>query len=482
MLPDWPTPLLTSLIGGCLPALQLGFHIGVLNAPQAYVQNDLDITSDEFGVAVSIFSLGGLAGAAFVGKLADIVGRKGFFVLSAIPFFVGGLFTFLVNDFAALVMQRILLGVICGASTVVVPVFLKEIAPRDMVGTFGAMNQMSIVTGILFAQCLGFCLDAVDDWWRISVSITSVIAAIEWALSPQMAESPFWLVTQGRPGAAKVQLSRLRGTKDVDEEMAGIIAEVQGDEESAPVLSAPVQPSATGSLNAPAKGAATGSRKESMAQVLAAIMRDEAKRRALFCSIVLQLGQQLSGVNLVFWFSNSLFESMGITPPLLGTVLAGGVNVASTATALAMVDVYPRRWLLKVGSLTMCCAAFLLTMGFHVGQTSLFGMMLALVGVVLFVTGFELGLGPVPWLMAAELFEGPDRSTALTASLTVNWLANFTTGLIFVPLMGYLGANVFLPFAAILGVFVAFVEVYLPETKDRALEDVHAELVGHPHA
>lgn len=133
MISGWPTPLLTSLIGGCLPALQLGFHIGVLNAPQAYVQNDLDITSDEFGIAVSVFSLGGLVGAAFVGKLADRVGRKGFFILSAIPFFVCGLFTFLVEDFAALLLQRILLGVMCGASTVVVPAFLKEIAPRDMV-------------------------------------------------------------------------------------------------------------------------------------------------------------------------------------------------------------------------------------------------------------------------------------------------------------------------------------------------------------
>lgn len=195
-------------------------------------------------------------------------------------------------------------------------------------------------------------------------------------------------------------------------------------------------------------------------------------RPLVISSIVLQMAQQLSGINAVFYYSTSFFEGV-IADPLVGTTLVAFVNVVATYVALKLMDSTERRTLILWSAGGMIFSTMLIISAIA-GVTY---RSVALIAVMAFVSFFEIGLGPIPWLIVAEMFDAKYVATAMSMACIVNWACNFLVGLLFPFMNQLLGAWTFGPFGAILVCAFVFTYVYLPETHGRSVEEIH-RLIG----
>lgn len=184
------------------------------------------------------------------------------------------------------------------------------------------------------------------------------------------------------------------------------------------------------------------------------------------------MGQQLCGINAVFYYSTSFFEGV-IDDPLVGTTIVGAVNVLATYAALLLMDSCGRRSLIlwSSGGMFLSCLMIVLSLLGYLNK------ILALVAVVLYVTFFEIGLGPIPWLIVAEMFEGKYVAVAMSLCSQLNWFCNFIIGLIFPWMNEYLGAYSFGPFATVLALVFIFALTILPETQGKSPKELVAEMV-----
>lgn len=443
--------MISSLVG-LIASFQYGINIGVVNAPSFSNGNDDDDncsgddrsecvifhghTSFEWTLVVSIWILGGAFGAMMGGGLADKFGRKktmlGVSALTA----VGGLVQAISPDIYWLMVGRLVVGLACGTGTMVISCYLGELPPPSLRGALGTCNQFGTVCGILFANCLVFALGDRSGW-RYLFGFTIVPAMFQLLCGPFIVESPRWLAMQGDMEGAADALRRLRDRDDVLRELDNIVAASRRE--------------------------ASGG-KMTMKELFAPELR-----RPLTVTLVLQMAQQLCGVNAVFFYSASFFN---MSDSRVGTALVGAVNVLSTGAAIFLMDRMGRRKLLLISEigagLSMVALFFTKYYDSSVGSV---------VAVMLFVSFFELGLGPIPWLITAEIFPARSRATAVSVATAVNWACNLVVGLGYPYLSKAIGgAESFIPFAGVCVAAFIFTRVSVPETRNKTLEEIQSEL------
>ena len=145
-------PLTIAMVGGCMGALQYGYNTAALNAPEANIKKALGLSTVGWSLSVAIFAIGGMLGCALAGMPADRLGRRYFLAINAIPFIIGGLLQTFAANLTMMVIGRFAVGFGSGGATVVVPMYLGEVAPPNLRGAFGTLNQFAIVGGILIAE------------------------------------------------------------------------------------------------------------------------------------------------------------------------------------------------------------------------------------------------------------------------------------------------------------------------------------------
>jgi SP family facilitated glucose transporter-like MFS transporter 3 len=263
-------------------------------------------------------------------------------------------------------------------------------------------------------------------------------------LSPLLRESPRWLLMKGQKEAARGVLQELRECEDVDEEMDLIM----------------------GASNAHSTNESHG---------FWYVLSDESMRLPLMVGVGLQMAQQLSGINAVFYYSNSFFAGI-ITNPMVGTTIVGTVNVISVAIALLLMDTAGRRPLLLFGTCGMLISLIMTTLALLKLFPASCSSLIALVGVNLYVFFFEIGLGPIPWLIVAEMFPARTRATAVSLATNVNWLCNFLVGIFFPIVNASLGGYTMVPFAAVCLVVLVFTYFFVVETKGKSIEEIEEEM------
>lgn len=380
-----PWTLWVSLMGGVMGTFLLGFNTGVMNLLEVQVEQELAITSSEFGLAVSMYPLGGGAGALLAGRLADSFGRRSFMLMLAAPFIVGGIMPFAIQTLTELVVQRFLIGMASGAATVVTPVYLQEIAPADLSGMFGACTQLSTVVGILVGQVVCYGVDEVSGRWRTCLATVAFLALLQLALFPFMAPSPKWLLFRRRvsrtlrahrpPPPTRPLVPRPRprmrrharrsshcgrraprltpsSSRWARNRLLTCAAAASHAAPGSHALPPPPPHRQESTPLVPSSSDKSGGGEQSLLTQLNDIVSHPVRRRALVASVGLQLAQQMSGINLVFFFSGALFARVGMRDRFVSTVLAGTVNVLATAGAVSIIDRVPRRTLL-----TMCVCA-----------------------------------------------------------------------------------------------------------------------------
>ncbi|KAL7533654.1 hypothetical protein ACHAXR_005368 [Thalassiosira sp. AJA248-18] len=444
------TPLIFAVLIASLLMFNAGYNISVMNAPEPFVFPGH--STGAWSVAVAAFCVGGPFGAVLAGKWADERGRRGALLLTTWIFIIGGLVQSLAPSLIVITGARVVIGFASGASTVLVPIYLGELAPPNLRGVIGTMTQFALVVGILFADLVGFVL-ANSTRWRWMFLLTSILAFFQLLLTPFLLESPRWLLGKNANSPkARFIIKKLRGFR-YDEEVETEVEHFLGASKSQ-------------SLDDDSEG--SSSKKSAMAEMFA----DKKVRLLVVSTLVLQIANQFSGINAVFYYSGLFFDGV-IDNPLVGTTLIGAINVLATYAALLLMDRCGRRTLLmwsSAGMFLSCVVIVLALLGY-------FSKMVALGAVASYVSFFEIGLGPIPWLIVAEMFDGKYVTVAMSVSCQLNWTCNFFVGLLFPYVNESLGPYSFGPFAVVLLLTFLYTWIVLPETQGTTPAELQAALV-----
>ncbi|KAE8211192.1 hypothetical protein CF327_g5032 [Tilletia walkeri] len=437
------------------------------------------MSDSEFGLITAFFTLGGFLGSLFISPLSSRLrwGRRSGILLSAVLNAVGGALLSVSASRRAMSAARLFQGLGAGIGVVVVPLYLNEISPPAIQGSIGVLNQLGIVFGIMVAQALGALPSvtgpsAKSTAWRMVPLVSCASSLFQLFLGGILpicgvrvvVESPVWEEEngQGGPSAAHDARKRIWSQRALlDFEQArrdqGEAVTVVG----AASLNEDVEQEQEGLLASTDGGAAEGAsatgrrRKTGRTPQLSffEIWTDPDTRRGLGLVVFTQLAQQLSGINAVLYFSTGILKKLlPASAELVGLGITV-INALMTFPPIYLIDErrFGRRKLLLVSATTMSVFAVLLGLSINSGWR-----LMSAVAIVGFVAAFSVGLGPVPFLILPELVPTKSVSAASSAGLSINWIANFVVGSLFLPVRSALanldggqGGSVFWIFAVV---------------------------------
>jgi SP family sugar:H+ symporter-like MFS transporter len=450
-------------VGGFL----FGFDSSVINGAVDSIESNFELNAFLTGLVVAVALLGCAVGAVIAGGLSDRWGRLRVMFLGAIMFLVssiGSALTFSVPD---LIVWRVIGGLGIGIASVVAPAYIAEIAPRQIRGSLASLQQLAITLGI-FAALLSDALLATTaggasqtlwwgmEAWRWMFLVGVIPAAVYGILSFTVPESPRYLIAKGRYDEAREIFSRLVPPADLDKTMNELTNAIESDRKNSGV-----------SLRGKALGL----------------------QPIVWVGIILSVFQQFVGINVIFYYSTTLWRAVGFGEgdALLVSVITSVTNVLVTLIAIWLVDRVGRKPILLTGSVIMTLSLGTMALAFSFAEGSGQDVSLpgawgpvALVAANLFVVGFGASWGPLVWVLLGEIFPSRIRGKALGVAAGAQWIANFLVTVTFPPMSSWslpLTYGMYALFAALSFVYVAW---KIPETKGMELEQTETLFVAKP--
>uniref|UniRef100_A0ACD5YV81 Uncharacterized protein n=1 Tax=Avena sativa TaxID=4498 RepID=A0ACD5YV81_AVESA len=436
----------------------LGYDVGVMSGCIIFIQKDLHINEVQQEVLVGCLSFISLLGSLAGGRTSDAIGRKWTIGLAAAIFQAGAAVMTLASSFTVLMAGRLLAGIGIGFGLMVAPVYISEISPAAMRGSFASFPEIFISLGILLGYVSNLAFAGLPDHinWRVmlaagilpSISIAFVLMVIP--------ESPRWLVMQGRTGDARAVLLKVTETgEEAEERLTEIVESARATVADKAVWRELMRPS-------------------------------PVTRRMLVAGLGVMFFQQATGIDALVYYSPTIFRDAGIASEgqlLAATVAVGLSKTVFIVVAIALVDHVGRKPLLYVSTIgiTACLATLaatlsLLARGVLPGAVAI---ALAILTVCGFVTFFSVGIGPVNMVLSSEIYPLRLRAQAVAIGLAVNRLTSGAVAMSFLSICRALSvAGAFTVFAAISAVSVVFVHRFVPETSGKSLEQIESLFGG----
>ena len=425
-----------SALGGYL----FGFDFAVISGALPFLKTQFNLNEYWEGFATGCLALGAISGCIIAGNTADKYGRRPALLLSAAIFGISSLGMALAPARELFIVARFAAGIGVGMASMLSPMYIAEIAPAQVRGRMVAINQLTIVLGILITNLVNYSLrNAGDNAWRWMFGLGLVPSLLFFSGVLWLPESPRWLLKNNAVEKAKKILQKIGGVSFVNETVNHITA---GD----------------------------GGTKINYRAAF-----EKAVLPALSIGIGLAVFQQFCGINVVFNYTAIIFESIGASQndQLLQTVFIGGVNVLFTLLAIALVDKIGRKPLMLMGAaglaVTYCFIAVML--GNKSANVSWF--LLAAIGI------YASTLAPVTWVLIAEIFPARIRAAATTIAVISLWLAYFILTFSFPVLYRHFSDKVFFMYAVLCVLGLIFVWLKVKETKGKTLEEMENVFTGH---
>lgn len=432
------------VIGGAKPFYELYYQIA-------------DSPSQQ-GLAMTIALIGCLIGAMVCGSLADRIGRKKLLIVSALIFFFSAIATGIANTFPVFLVARFFGGIGIGIASGLSPMYIAEVAPTSIRGKLVSLNQLTIVLGILAAQITNWLIaepipdtftsaDIAASWngqmaWRWMFWAAAFPAAAFCIMATFIPESPRWLAMKREDRKAFAILSKIGGEEYAEGELYAVQESNTKDSEQAGLKT----------------------------------LFSKPYRKVLLIGVVVAFFQQWCGTNVIFNYAQEIFQSAGyaIGDVLFNIVVTGIANVLFTFVAIFTVDKWGRRSLMKIGAGGLCGIYLILGICYFFQITGVFMIVL----VVAAIACYAMTLGPVTWVLLAEIFPNRVRAVAVATSTFALWVGSSTLTYTFPLLNVALGSyGTFWIYSVVCLAGFLFVTYKLPETKGKSLEELENELV-----
>ncbi|XP_051548909.1 solute carrier family 2, facilitated glucose transporter member 11b isoform X1 [Myxocyprinus asiaticus] len=458
--------LLLAVWAACIGGtFQYGYNISIINAPTKAVQSFINQTWMErynteissqvltllWSTIVSIFTLGGLVGASVGGTLAIRFGRKGTLLFNNTFALLAALFmglSYPTNTFELLIIGRFLTGLNAGIGICVQPLYLGEIAPRALRGAMAMGTSIFITGGILTGQVIGLKeLLGREELWPILLSTTCIPAILQLLILPWFPESPrYLLIDRGDDLACKKALMWLQGMdnyhgerEDMERERVSVIG---------------IKPKKPWEL-----------------------FTDRSLRWQLLTIILLNMSQQLNGINAIYFYADYIFTQAGIPADKIPyvTVGTGACECITALTCGLLIESLGRRALIIGGYslMSLWCVFFTITLTFQ--ESSSWVPYLSMICVFAFILSFGLGPGGVTNILTTELFTQTARPAAYMIGGSFNWTSFFFIGMVFPFIVNGLQQYCFLVFMVVCCLVATYIFFVVPETKNKTFLEIQSE-------
>ncbi|MGO1388752.1 sugar porter family MFS transporter [Brachybacterium alimentarium] len=455
---------IAAAIGGFL----FGFDTSVINGAVNALSDEFALGAGLTGFAVSSALIGCAVGAWFAGALSNRYGRIPVMVIAAILFFASAIGSGLAFGVWDLIIWRVVGGLGVGAASVIAPAYIAEVAPAKFRGRLGSLQQLAIVLGIftallsnaLLANTAGGAAESLwfgVDAWRWMFMIEAVPAAVYGIMALFLPESPRYLIGKGDLDKASRVLYDFTGEVDVNLKIQQIRRTLERED------------------------------KGSLRDLLGGRF---GLKPIVWIGVLLSLFQQLVGINVIFYYSTTLWQSVGFdeSQALLTSTITSVMNIVATIIAILLVDKVGRRLMLLVGSAGMTVSLGLMALAFSFGEIAPGAdsitlpdpwSTVALVAANAFVMFFGTTWGPLVWVLLGEMFPNRIRASALAVAAAAQWAANWAVSATF-PALSNIGLSfAYGLYAAFALISLLFVFLWVPETKNRELEDMDDLQLGH---
>ncbi len=428
-----------------LAGLLFGFDLVVISGALEFIAKTFHLLPQQTflrEIIVSAVPGGALIGAICSSKSSLVFGRRKSIIITSILFCLGTLLVVIAPNVMSVIGGRLIMGFAVGLSATIVPMYLAEISPPDIRGTVVFLYQFAITVGILGGFVVNYMFQASASWRAMFAMGLFPSALLGLGMLPLPA-SPRWLLTKGRQLRARLALQKLRGSQNVDEE----IAEIQE-----------TLTHRHGGLK---------------------LLFSKKIRPLVFISFGLFVFQQLTGINTIFYYAPEIFKAAGFSgtaAPTLASVSTGGIFVFATVFGVLLVDVIGRRKLLIVGLLGIALCQFLQGASLHhllLHDIRAFSIIAALSAIAF----YAISITGIAYLMMSEIFPLNVRTTGMAVASCANWGVNMLVAATFLTLAEVMGmGNTFWLYAGLTFIGFLFIWFFVPETKGRKLEEIEANL------
>ncbi len=427
-----------SALGGYL----FGFDFAVISGALPFLQKQFAFSSYWEGFATGILAIGAIAGCILAGRVADKYGRRPGLMLAASLFAVSSIAMALAPTRDFFLVARFAAGAGVGMASMLSPMYISEIAPAAIRGRLVAMNQLTIVLGILITNFINYywLRNLGVDAWRYMFGFGIIPSGLFLLGTYFLPESPRWLLNNNLEIRAEIVLGKIGDSVFVKESITMI------------------------------KGSLSGAAKINYAALL-----KRAMLPAVLTGIGLAVFQQFCGINTVFNYAPKIFQSIGASQDdqLLQTVFIGSVNLVFTVVAMLLVDKLGRKPLMLIGAGGLAILYVFIVSALHANAGVVSVLLLAAIGT------YAMTLAPVIWVLIAEIFPSKIRSAAITVAVVSLWTAYFILVFTFPVLFEHLKENTFYIYAGICAGGFFFVLFRIRETKGKTLEEVEQAMTMH---
>jgi sugar porter (SP) family MFS transporter len=400
-----------------------------------FLQTDFHFTDVQLEFAVGVALGGALVGAALAGYCTDRWGRRTLLLITAVGFGAFSVLSGLAVGLISFSLARFFVGVCIGIASLVVPLYISEMSPARIRGALVSLNQLAIAVGVGVAYFVDYALASSQSWrWMFASAVfPAIVLFIGMIFLP---ESPRWLARKGFQERARENFRRLGRGDEAEAELAEVEGALQEEEEGFRSLFRP------------------------------------GFRVAVFVGVGLAIFQQITGVNTIVYYSPAILRMSGFPSAkaaILAAAVIGVMNVVTTLVAIALIDRVGRRFLLLLSLAGMTVSLGLVGAGFHWHASGL----IVFFEVVAYMVSFNIGLGPVMWLLISEIYPTKIRGKAMSLATLSVWGANWLVAGTFLSLIHAAGpAGTFWIYAGICVLGLLFCYAFIPETKGQSLEAI----------
>ncbi|NDR54264.1 sugar porter family MFS transporter [Actinomyces sp. 565] len=444
---------LIATLGGLL----FGYDTSVINGAQSFMvrPDQLDLTDFGLGIAVSSLLFASAVGALTGGRISDMIGRKTAITLMASMFLVGVVVVVTAVNLPMLAFGRVILGLAVGSASVVVPVYLAELAPYEIRGSLAGRNEMMIVTGQLLAIIMNAIIGNVwgsqYPWvWRAMFALAAVPAILLLLGVTRLPESPRWLADKGREQEALEILDDLRPEGRAKPELAEIQA---ASKEEASRVNMSVKE----------------------------IFSNKNLVRIVLIGCGIGFFQQTTGINSILYYGERVLEESGFSTgaALIANIAPATISVIAAVIALQMMDRFSRRKTFLWGYALVAITHVLIATAASVLPENDVKPFVLLALIVFFVGSMQLCLNVATWVTLSEIFPLKMRAFGMGLSVFVLWMTNSFLSLAFASVISAIGLSMsFLVFAVLNVIAFVFFFMFVPETKGRTLEQLEADVIS----